>query len=689
MNYYELNVSFNKRGDGFMVIDEMVPFATGDEKNEKRFYRELCREINEKFDMDTDRKTNAYAYYAEEGIVKFIFEADQDELKKCTVRKKITEICKDRYGQVEASVSKAKEITCEVYYKLGHHAERKGYIDDFDDREIDIFRSDRHPYIMKEELIPEKDYTRKKLTDKAEEYLADDSFLSEIDRIYSGENEKNYYGNPVHYMLSVTSRDSIGNMITLLGSALHANKRILGRRITRFSEIGENCYREDEFEQMIARSGGNITVIELDGSCEDHGNYAHAYHEVIEYIDKLFRKYQSKTLFVFVKNLEHPGFADILLSKITDKARVVEIKEGGGDAKSILQYIKKVAEKDEQPLDEAEIKKALGNKKYFKVGEAHEIYNRCFSNALMYSAYKAYKTCTYLKPDDKKKESKPYDELQKMIGLTEVKKIVDSIINNARIQKIRSDNGMDSFKTSLHMVFTGNPGSAKTTVARLLAQILAKEDIIDKAEVVECGRSDLVGKYVGWTAKEVKTKFRQAKGGILFIDEAYSLLEHWEGSYGDEAINTIVQEMENHRDDVIVIFAGYPEKMKDFLDRNEGLRSRIAFHIDFPDYEPGELMRILKLMADEKGFCLGTGVEEKCMEVFNRTAKQKDYGNGRFVRNLLEQAMLAQSNRLASGYKNKKISRRALISLKPEDFEVNASKQYSDQKMKIGFIGSP
>ncbi len=686
MNYYELYVKFNKREDVIWNTDEFLPFPDKKEENEKRFYKNLCNEINEQFDMMADRKTNIYAYYAEEGLVKFIYEADLDEIKKGNVRKMICEIFIDRYGQVDISLSTAKELTCESYFRLGHNAERKNYIDDFDDDDIDIFRDDRRSFVIKEEMIPNKEYSKEKLSDQAKENLADESFMDEIERIYSRENEKKYYGNPVHYLLSVTSRDSVNNMITTLGSALLVNKRVIGRRITKLSEINECCYNEWEFEQSIARSAGNITVIELSGTYEDHGNYASAYHEVIDYIDKLFRKYQRNTLFVFVKNLEHPGFADILIGKITDKAKIVEIKEGGGDVESILRYIERIASDEGQQIDEAEIKKVLGNRKFYKVGEAHEVYNRYFSNALMYSVYKAYKSCAYIKPDEKKKESAPYEELKKMIGLTEVKKIVDSVINNARIQKIRSDKGMDPLKTSLHMVFTGNPGSAKTTVARLLAQILAKENIIEKAEVVECGRGDLVGRYVGWTAKEVQTKFRRAKGGVLFIDEAYSLVEHWEGSYGDEAINTIVQEMENHRDDVIVIFAGYPEKMKSFLDRNEGLRSRIAFHIDFPDYDPGELFQILELMADQKGLHLEAGVEEKCTEVFRRTAGQKDYGNGRFVRNLLEQAMLSQSNRLA-GIKNSNISRKALISLKPEDFDVNAGRQYPDKKIKIGFCG--
>ena len=167
----------------------------------------------------------------------------------------------------------------------------------------------------------------------------------------------------------------------------------------------------------------------------------------------------------------------------------------------------------------------------------------------------------------KDKKSEPYDELQKMVGLENIKKLVDEIIDSARIQKLRSEMGMDSFKTSLHMVFTGNPGSAKTTVARLITQIFVKEGILSTGKYVECGRADLVGKYVGWTAKEVRKRFREAKGGVLFIDEAYSLVDG-SNSFGDEAINTIVQEMENHRDDVIVIFAGLTSERSRQLHRN-------------------------------------------------------------------------------------------------------------------------
>lgn len=144
----------------------------------------------------------------------------------------------------------------------------------------------------------------------------------------------------------------------------------------------------------------------------------------------------------------------------------------------------------------------------------------------------------------------------------------------------------------MHMVFIGNSGTAKTTAARLFARIMKDNGLLSKGQLIEVGRGDLVGKCVGWTAQTVQAKFKVAIGGVLFIDEAYSLVDKHSGSFGDEAINTIVQEMENHREDVVAIFAGYPNKMEGFLQKNPGLRSRIAFHVPFADYTSDEISTI-------------------------------------------------------------------------------------------------
>ena len=271
-----------------------------------------------------------------------------------------------------------------------------------------------------------------------------------------------------------------------------------------------------------------------------------------------------------------------------------------------------------------------------------------------------------------------------MVGLTEIKSIIDQIVSSQKINKLRVEMGLDVTGISKHMIFTGNPGSAKTTVARLLTTILYEEKVIDRNRFVECGRQDLVGRYVGWTAKQVEEQFRKAMGGILFIDEAYSLVER-EGLYGDEAINTIVQMMENYRDTVIVIFAGYPDKMERFLEKNEGLRSRIAFHIDFPDYNADELCDILKLMSKNKGFTLDGEAEEKCRRIFDEACKNAEFGNGRFVRNLLEQAIIKQSSRLVNEYSNGKIDKSVVSLLSADDFDINAAKVYKTEKIAIGF----
>ena len=272
-----------------------------------------------------------------------------------------------------------------------------------------------------------------------------------------------------------------------------------------------------------------------------------------------------------------------------------------------------------------------------------------------------------------------------MIGLTEQKNLIAQIIAAHRVQKMRLDMNLDKQKAALHMCFTGNPGTAKTTVARLIAQILSRDGVLKTGRFVECGRADLVAKYVGWTAKAVKEKFRQARGGVLFIDEAYSLSDGEHATFGDEAINTIVQEMENYRDSVIVIFAGYPDKMKEFLDRNEGLRSRIAFHVNFPDYTADELLDIFKLMARKRGFKITADVAAHCRKIFKRVAKKKNFGNGRFVRNLLEQAWLRQAQRIVTEHKNSDVTKDDLTNFIVEDFDVNIDKTYGKERT-LGFM---
>ena len=688
MNFYEAVVKFMKLNTE-EENDSRALFAPADEKNPKSFIRVAFEGINKSLGVRCDIK-EAYSIFfweAEKGKASVIFSVDMDKANVDSAILYIRDYLEKNYDVCSVQVSDIKEITTGRFHQLGTRGDNNGLIRRFmaDENDMGLDYRENNQYQIREEMIPTEKLSFDEAVEKSRRFMADISFIEELERIYSDENEKKYYGNPVHYKISASNMESAFEIASLLAQALKSNNRLVGSRINRVYEIKKGCYDEPDFKNMFEKAQGNIVLFDLSGSAEMHNNYASEYEEVIEYMNKLISKNHVKTLCIFVENTNHPGFASNFLAKVAEEIDIIELKEGCGNRETAMSYIQNLAAQNKYDISQTEVEEIMPEKSLFTVGEAYEIYNKWFRNGLRNRIYKSYKYCSYLEIKKEDKKSEPYDELQKMIGLKDMKQVVDEIIDSARIQKIRSGMGMDSYKTSLHMVFTGNPGTAKTTVARLITQIFVKEGILDTGNYVECGRADLVGKYVGWTAKTVKSKFREATGGVLFIDEAYSLVDD-SNSFGDEAINTIVQEMENHRDNVIVIFAGYPDKMKDFFAKNEGLRSRIAFHLDFPDYNAEELVDILKLMADKKGYKLNPDIERKCLEIFAQAVKKEEFGNGRYVRNLLEQAMMAQSRRITKEYAGKKITRKALTTLKPEDFDVNASKQIEKEtKRTIGF----
>lgn len=236
-----------------------------------------------------------------------------------------------------------------------------------------------------------------------------------------------------------------------------------------------------------------------------------------------------------------------------------------------------------------------------------------------------------------------YDRLQNMVGLKAVKEQIDEIIAEDVVEKERQRRqGSDYVTPTMHMIFAGNPGTAKTTVAKLFAQIAKEKGVLKSGAFVEYKCNGIIGNG----SVTLSEAFAMAKGGVLFIDEAYSLCEYHKGSFGDEAITTIVKEMENHRDDVIVIFAGYPAEMEEFLDRNSGLRSRIAFHIEFEDYTTDELCDITRLKVSNMGMTITDAAMDKLRGIYEEARKSTDFGNGRFVRKLLEEAEMNIAERL-------------------------------------------
>ncbi len=236
--------------------------------------------------------------------------------------------------------------------------------------------------------------------------------------------------------------------------------------------------------------------------------------------------------------------------------------------------------------------------------------------------------------------------LTDLIGLENVKEQVRKITAFAKMQMHLRAQGKDRLPVVMNMEFKGNPGTAKTTVARIIAGIFHEVGLLTGSELIEVGRADLVARYEGQTADKVRSVFRQAKGKVLFIDEAYSLVESGEGMYGDEAINTIVQEMENNREDTVVIFAGYPDKMTGFFARNPGLRSRVPFTVSFSDYSADELVQIAELEAQKRGFVIGEDARKRVASICQTAARHPEMGNGRFCRNLVEAAIMEYAARV-------------------------------------------
>ena len=240
-------------------------------------------------------------------------------------------------------------------------------------------------------------------------------------------------------------------------------------------------------------------------------------------------------------------------------------------------------------------------------------------------------------------------KLSSLPGLNRVKQEVQNMINLVKIHKIRQERGLEIVPQSLHMVFYGNPGTGKTTIARLLAELYKEIGVLSKGQLVEVDRSDLVSRYIGGTALKVREAVERAMGGILFIDEAYSLTDyHGENDFGPEAVSTLLKQMEDHRENLIVIVAGYTEKMEAFLDSNPGLRSRFNRFLHFEDYSPRELTDIFEWICKENGYTVGQKCLNYVKSYFEKEARKKNFANGRTARNLFERAIVSQANRLAA-----------------------------------------
>nr|YP_009391826.1 Rubisco expression protein [Acrosorium ciliolatum]ARW59970.1 Rubisco expression protein [Acrosorium ciliolatum] len=269
---------------------------------------------------------------------------------------------------------------------------------------------------------------------------------------------------------------------------------------------------------------------------------------------------------------------------------------------------------------------------------------------------------------DKTKIQDVIDELeQELIGLKPVKTRIKEIAALLLIDRLRNKLDLVSGNPGLHMSFTGSPGTGKTTVAMKMADILHRLGYIRKGHLMTVTRDDLVGQYIGHTAPKTKEVLKQAMGGVLFIDEAYYLYKpDNERDYGAEAIEILLQVMENQRDDLVVIFAGYKNKMDKFYESNPGLSSRVTNHVDFPDYTAEELLKIAKLMLEEQQYKFALNADKVLLEYAEKRMQQPHFANARSIRNAIDRARMRQANRIfISG--DKILTKSDLVTIESED----------------------
>lgn len=577
------------------------------------------------------------------------------------------------------------EVTLKKLYGLLSKAESQNFIQDtneiLEEFGLDEIVGDYVRYLEYKEYIVKKG-TANLLRCNEAKYWMSDTFHLELQRIFAGSGHESALGHPVHYIIETDDESTRRIMQIYLLRSLYTQMRIRSGRFSCIEVETSRTLNDGTYELLYKASFGGSVVVKVLMEDSEETDYATELNEQIQLICKMLKKYRNQVLTIICLPRECQRLKELFYEELSNVS-IVELKEKFVKEKEAERFLENLAEEKQISAD-AKLANKIQEGKGYLAPELRGIFDSWYDQKLKTEIYPQYQDVLTIKAEEIKAIPKgtAYERLQKMVGITQIKAVIEKALNYNKLQKIYREKGIKTGRPVMHMVFTGNPGTAKTTVARLLAQIMQDNGLLSRGHLVEVGRSDLVGKYVGWTAKCVKEKFKEAKGGVLFIDEAYSLLDDRAGSYGDEAINTIVQEMENHREKLVVIFAGYPEKMEEFIQKNPGLRSRIAFHVSFPDYNELELCQIAQLMGKEKGIEFTQEAMGKLRTVFRYMGKKDDFGNGRYVRSMLEQAQMNQAERLLKKDIST-ITDTELFTITAEDIEIPLMER--EERRVIGF----
>lgn len=616
----------------------------------------------------------------------FVEEICVDNITMCAIvmEKKLfddvfNQFCSD--ADIRIDGVRIEEVTFDAMYSLLTVACVADYVCD----DTDVLKKFDMEELSKtgcREFMIEGNMNQEELMEAARKELMEATLGPELERIFAA-GTRPAYGHPVHYMVMTNDDDVRNHTIEILATALYLNRRIENKRYMR-SVVTNHWFDAASFECMFRANAGGVLVYDFRTDDENKNEYAGIAVRIFDGVCDAMRKHRNETLTIFCIPRDSKRIQRAIRERIGNTS-LIEIREGVVSGDRARRYLTDKARDHGVEPDERLFIKVSESKGSFIRQELNEIFDIWYDMYLKTEAYPQYRMIEAANSGQKKIKPKgnSYAELKNMVGLTKIKNIVETIIAFYKMQRLYKDQNILCDQITMHMVFTGNPGTAKTTVARLLCGILKDNEIISSGAFVEVGRADLVGKFVGWTAQIVKEKFEEAKGGVLFIDEAYSLLDDKGGMFGDEAINTVVQCMENQRADVIVIFAGYPREMEKFVSRNPGLRSRIAITVDFDNYTPQELWQISLLTAARSGMKIDAAAKARLLPLFEREMKSEDFGNGRYVRNLVDKARMNQASRLARE-DPEHMTKEKLSLLRAEDFEV--PKEQKKKERAIGFM---
>ena len=583
----------------------------------------------------------------------------------------------------EYSIEK-EEVSVKEFAKSISDGTKQGFINDPDDI------CQKYTVGDKRYCLRQNDFNEEMIGDDLDSSIVFQSIEEEKKRIFSPSAPKEFICHPVHYVIASDNEDLRIEMRRQLLSALYKANRLKSRRVSILSlnplqNVFSANYKESgTIANRLYNKGEGGTVIISGTKAEEENDDCFTPSDNGELEAIMFNANMHRDNVLTVIELDDNEESLNEIKELSDKMDFVILKENLVYGQGAKEYLQLLAKKDGINNIESLLDKVVEGEGYH-YSNLSSLY-KTWKEERKKSAFPAYSSfMSNLNIENARKpKGNAYKELQGLIGLENAKRVIDEAIAYFNMESFMAKRNLKISSPSRHMVFYGAPGTAKTTVARLFAQIMKENGVLSKGELVEVGRKDLVGKYVGWTAMQVERVFKIAEGSVLFIDEAYSLVDGRDKLYGQEAINTIVQMMENMRENTIVIFAGYEKEMKEFINQNPGLRSRIPFHVHFPDYSDSELLEILKLVASKNNYSLTEGAECKARDIFKTASLSKDFGNGRFVRNLFEKATMKKALRLSSSLDDF-ISDTELLTLREEDFEM--PEEYSNERKTrvIGF----